>query len=139
MSQNVFILFSHCIASLTGYRIMGSKYIFSLGILKTFILCILNLMWLMERWVVPCIFTWKTLWLFPFYLWCSKISRRCVSCVAIFIHPVRYSIDSPHFFCLRKCLIISLKELYHLYFLFSFSENPLSQLVDFYNSCINLL
>lgn len=51
--------------------------------------------------VVLCIFLWKLLQFFTFYLWYSEISWTCVSCVAIFIHPAQYSIDSSN---VRICL-----------------------------------
>lgn len=34
--------------------------------------------------------------IFFFNLWYSEISKRCTSCVAIFIHPARYSKDSSN-------------------------------------------
>ena len=56
MSGNIFILFSYCITSLPGYRIMGSKwffFFFLLRIFKTSIYHLLNLMWLMQSRLVP--------------------------------------------------------------------------------------
>ena len=46
MSENIFILLSKCIASLPGYRIMGSEFFFSS--FRALIYYLLNLMWLMK-------------------------------------------------------------------------------------------
>lgn len=93
----------------------GFKIFFSHRTWKTLICYLLNLMWLVKSWVVPCIFLWRFLWFF-FDLWCSKISKGCASCVNYFHSScwvlsrfIKY--EDLSFFYLRKCPTISFKKI----------------------------